>query len=137
MSANRSEDRERAFFSIFFRSTSTEITDAEVAYFREHPEEIDEFTAPVNVHKTFLWLGALFGTICVALSKVLKYASFFDFLPGVVAEFLVDIVFEIGVALIGAAVTAFILGILLNQQQESAANWRAEIWRRIDNSKSE
>ena len=38
---------------------------------------------------------------------------------------------EIGVALIGAAVTAYILGILLNQQQDNAAAWRSEIRRRI------
>ena len=47
-------------------------------------------------------------------------------------EFTIDIVFESGVALIGAAVTAYILGILLNQQQENAAKWRAEIRRKID-----
>jgi hypothetical protein len=35
------------------------------------------------------------------------------------------------VALIGAAVTAYILGILLNQQQDNAATWRSEIRRRI------
>ena len=34
-------------------------------------------------------------------------------------------------ALIGAAVTAYILGILLNQQQDNAATWRSEIRRRI------
>ena len=45
--------------------------------------------------------------------------------------FVIDIVFEVGVALIGAAVTAYILGILLDQQQENAAKWRAEIRRRL------
>jgi hypothetical protein len=35
------------------------------------------------------------------------------------------------VALIGAAVTAYLLGILLNRQQENAAAWRSEIRRRI------
>jgi hypothetical protein len=48
-----------------------------------------------------------------------------------VLEFVIDIVFEVGVALIGAAVTAYILGILLNQQQDAAAKWRLEIRRRI------
>ena len=47
-------------------------------------------------------------------------------------EFAVDIVFEVGVALIGAAVTAYLLGILLNQQQDRAAAWRSEIRRRIE-----
>ena len=62
------------------------------------------------------------GTFCVAFSKMLKYATLLDFLPGAINEFLVDIVFEIGVALIGAAVTAYILGILLNQQQRTRPN---------------
>jgi hypothetical protein len=120
-----------------FKPVAADVTDEEVRYYSEHPDEIDEFTAPVNVHKAFLWIGALLGTFCVAFSKMLKYTTFLDFLPGAVNEFLVDIVFEIGVALIGAAVTAYILGILLNQQQENAAKWRAEIWRRIGLSENE
>ena len=48
------------------------------------------------------------------------------------SEFVIDIVFEIGVALIGAAVTAYLLGILLNRQQENAAAWRTEIRRMLD-----
>jgi hypothetical protein len=48
-----------------------------------------------------------------------------------VSEFIVDIIFESGVALIGAAVTAYILELLLNQRKENAAEWRKEIWRRI------
>ena len=126
--------RERAFLHFFLKPTAAAVSDEEVDYFRENPEEIDEFTAPVNVHKAFLWIGALLGTVCVAFSKMLKYTTFLDFLPASINEFLVDIVFEVGVALIGAAVTAYILGILLNQQQENAAKWRAEIWRRIDQS---
>jgi hypothetical protein len=47
------------------------------------------------------------------------------------SEFVIDIVFEVGVALIGAAVTAYILELLLNQRKENAAEWRKEIWRRI------
>jgi len=49
-------------------------------------------------------------------------------------EFSIDVLFEMGSALIGAAVTAYILGILLNQQQEKAAHWRAEIRRKIDDT---
>ena len=41
---------------------------------------------------------------------------------------------EIG--FLGAAVTAYILGILLNKQQDNAANWRVEIRRRISDLES-
>lgn len=130
MNTDDSRQRDRMFIKLFLKSSPTEVTDEEVTYFRDHPELIDEVTAPVNVHKLFLWGGALLGTLFVGLSKVIKFAHVTFFSEGPL-EFVVDIVFEIGVALIGAAVTAYILGILLNQQQDNAAHWRAEIRRRI------
>ena len=74
--------------------------------------------------------GALLGTACVGLSKAFQFSQIAILSEGFL-EFVVDIIFEIGVALIGAAVTAYILGILLNQQQDNAATWRSEIRRRI------
>ncbi|MGA9270512.1 MAG: hypothetical protein WBV45_07820, partial [Lutimonas sp.] len=49
-------------------------------------------------------------------------------------EVLVSIVFEIGVALIGGGVTAYLLGILLNNQQKKAVQWRQQIRDRISQS---
>ena len=119
------------FLKLFLKSAPDRVTDEEVAYFRDHPDQIDEISAPVAVHKLFLWVGALLGTACVGLSKAIKFSQIALFSEGFL-EFVVDIIFEIGVALIGAAVTAYILGILLNQQQDNAAAWRSEIRRRID-----
>jgi hypothetical protein len=118
------------FLKLFLKSSPGEVSDEEIAYFRDHPDQIDEVTAPVNVHKIFLWAGALLGAVCVGLSKAIKFSQQALLSEGY-REFVIDIVFEIGVALIGAAVTAYILGILLNQQQDKAAVWRAEIRRRI------
>ena len=125
------QEHDRAFLWFIFKPIVAEVTDEEVSYFRDHPDLIDEVSASVNVHKLFLWGGALLGTLFVGLSKVIKFAQVTFFSEGLF-EFVVDIIFEIGVALIGAAVTAYILGILLNQQQENAARWRAEIRRRIE-----
>ena len=124
------KQRDQMFLKLFLKRATSEVTDEEVAYFRDHPEEIDEVTAPVAVHKLFLWAGALLGTLFVGVSKVMKFSQLAMVSEGV-REFVIDMVFETGVALIGAAVTAYILGILLNQQQDNAANWRVEIRRRI------
>ena len=105
-------------------NTSVDVTEDEVTYFREHPDEIDEFTAPVNIRKRFLWIGTLLGAGLVAISKGLKYGVLDEYLSEAASEFVVDIIFEAGVALIGAAVTAYLLEILLNTQQENAAKWR-------------
>lgn len=125
-------DRDKVFMKLFLTGSFTKVTEEEVDYFRQNPDLIDEVTAPVNVHKWFLWGGTILGIILVGLSKVLKFNPILDGLSEGMREFGIDIVFEIGVALIGAAVTAYILGILLNKQQDNAATWRAELRRRID-----
>ncbi|HBH29836.1 MAG: hypothetical protein N839_0012635 [Desulfofustis sp. PB-SRB1] len=130
---NDTKKRDQMFLKLYLKSHPGEVTDEEIDYFREHPDQIDEVTAPVNVHKLFLWWGALLGVALVALSKYLKFSIVYV-LSEALREFAVDVVFEIGVALIGAAVTAYILGILLNQQQENASLWRAEIRKKIGES---
>ena len=130
MKTDVDKQRDQIFLKLFLKTGISEVTDEEIAYFRDNPGQIDEITAPVAVHKLFLWVGALLGTLLVGVSKVIKFSQLAIVSVGV-REFVIDIVFEIGVALIGAAVTAYILGILLNQQQENAKKWRSEIRRRI------
>ena len=134
MKTNEQQERDRIFIKLFLKTSPDQVTDEELNYFREHPEQIDEITAPVTIHKLFLWGGTLLGVAFVGLSKMLKFYPILENLPEGLREFGIDIVFEIGVALIGAAVTAYILGILLDQQQENAARWRAEIRRRLNES---
>ena len=122
--------RDRVFLKLFLRTTPSELGEEELAYFREHPDQIDEVTAPVNIHKLFLWVGALLGAFCVAISKLMLHSEVL-IQHLVLREYLIDIVFESGVALIGAAVTAYILDIMLDKQQENAAHWRSEIRRRL------
>lgn len=130
METESDKQRDKIFLKLFLKKGISEVTDEEIAYFRDNPEQIDEIFAPVAVHKLFLWVGALLGTLFVGVSKVIKFSQLAIVSEGV-SEFVIDIVFEIGVALIGAAVTAYILGILLNQQQKNAKKWRSEIRRRI------
>lgn len=134
MRKNEQQERDRIFLKLFLKTAPDQVTDEELNYFREHPEQIDEITAPVNIHKLFLWAGTLLGVAFVGLSKVLKFHPVLENLSEGMREFGIDIIFEIGVALIGAAVTAYLLGILLDQQQENAARWRAEIRRRLEES---
>ena len=122
----------RKLSKLILQPVSSDVTDAEVEYFRDHPDELEEVAAPVSVHIVFLWLGTLLGLALVAFSKVLRYSGVLDSLSVGGSEFIVDMVFEIGVALVGAAVTAYLLGILLNQQQRNVSTWRAEVRRRID-----
>lgn len=54
---------ENAFRKLMFKSSPSELTEADIEYFRDNPELIDEVTAPVNIHKYFLWLGTVLGML--------------------------------------------------------------------------
>ena len=124
--------RQRLLLKRGLRSSAGEVTDEEIEYFRDHPDEIEGYAAPLSIHKYFLWSGVLLGSIFLAASKVLKFSTLLALMPDAVREFMIDIVSEVGVALIGAAVTAYLLGILLNRQQEIAAKWQIDIRQRIE-----
>lgn len=104
---NTEKNKQRAVFSGLYRKTSPDmLTEKELAFFKDYPEAIDEVTTPVNVHKFFLWLGILLGVSISAFAKWLKFSGF-TIISESVMEFSVDVLFEIGVALIGTAVTAY------------------------------
>lgn len=133
MKKNSKLDQDKLFIKLLFKSTS-EVTEDEIEYYRKYPDQIDQVTAPINIHKIFLWAGALLGVIVVAIAKFLKFSGTLDFLSEGVLEFVIDIIYETGIALIGAAATAFMLGVLLNKQQENVTKWREEIRRRVKES---
>lgn len=103
--SKESTQRDLIFLKLFLKAKAGEVSDEEARYFRDHPEQIDKLTAPVNVHLIFLWFGTLLGVGCVAASKLLKFSSALDFMSEAFGEFTIDIVFEIGVALIGASLS--------------------------------
>ncbi|MFV5639617.1 hypothetical protein [Acinetobacter oleivorans] len=133
MKKNSKLDQDKLFIKLLFKSNS-EVTEDEIEYYRKYPDQIDQVTAPLNIHKIFLWAGALLGVIVVAIAKFIKFSGTLDFLSEGVLEFVIDIIYETGIALIGAAATAFMLGVLLNKQQENATKWREEIRRRVKES---
>ncbi|PJF02329.1 hypothetical protein [Acinetobacter seifertii] len=131
MKKNSKLDQDTLFIKLLFKS-SAKVTEDEIEYYRKYPDQIDQVTAPLNIHKIFLWTGALLGIVIVAIAKFLKFSGAFDFLSAAVLEFVIDIIYESGIALIGAAITAYMLGVLLNKQQENAVKWREEIRKRIE-----
>ncbi|XZY03622.1 hypothetical protein ACT4XO_15775 [Acinetobacter baumannii] len=131
MKKNSKLDQDTLFIKLLFKS-SAKVTEDEIEYYRKYPDQIDQVTAPINIHKIFLWTGALLGIVIVEIAKFLKFSGSLDFLSEGILEFVIDIIYESGIALIGAAVTAYMLGVLLNKQQENAVKWREEIRKRIE-----
>lgn len=119
--------RRKTFWQLALGSRKLNVSEDQIAYFKEHPDEIDELSAPLNIHVIYLLVGVVLGLAAIILSKYLKYSGVLDGFSEQFAENIIDIVFETGNAFVGAGVTAVVLGILLNAQQDNAAKWREEI----------
>lgn len=124
-------ERDDIFFIKTLFKRKAEVTDAEVDYFKKNPEQIETITAPHTVHLLILFGGLILGITMVILSKFFGIWEVFSSIHPLARQTLIDITFEIGVALIGGGVTAYFLGVLLNQQQENAVKWKSEIYHRI------
>ena len=114
---------------------SVKISQEEIEYFKEHPDEIDDFASPIQLHKLFLLIGLTIGILGVAIAKALTHSGVLNALPAGIMEFITDIVFEVGVALIGASIVTFMMGIVMNSQQKKVLQWRDEIRKRIAEAK--
>ena len=66
MNIHQQHERDVTFLKLFLKAKAGQVTDEEVRYFRDHPDQIDEVSAPVKVHLIFLWAGGLLGAAFVA-----------------------------------------------------------------------
>ena len=116
--------------SYFVNSKTQKITDEDIEFYRNNPEELE-----LIVNKEVLQLSTLSYFFVVAIiisiaSKVLPY--FFEDVWGrFMNEVVFDLVFEFGVALLGGVVTAFFLEILQKKQYEQNVCYRARILAKI------
>ena len=128
--------RERIHLRLFLVD-SEEPSEEEIAYFAANPDQIDEVSEPMRLHRLFLWFAVISGFIVVGLAKGLGTVEDRAFFSGVWREYVVDIIFEAGVALIGAGVTAYFMGVLLNNQQAKTKRWRKQLRAAIARKTSE
>ena len=106
------------------------LTDAQIAYLRDHPEVMDLIGDRENLGTRHLWRILLAAVVLVALSKVIavRLDSAFD---QVVADVIVDLVFEMGAALIGSVATVIFIEHRQRKQFIENIHFRAAVQRRI------
>ena len=101
-----------------------------IDFYRQHPDQIDEIEKEGKVHRLVLPVGFIVGLILVFASKLVRFwnlfgdALFFN-------EVVVDLAFELGVAIWGGVVTAAFLEVIENRERKANQRYRAEIVRRI------
>lgn len=114
----------------FTTASIASIDDETVNYYREHPDEIDAIEKEGRGHRLVLPIGFTAGLILVFASKLIRYwnlfgdALFFN-------EVIVDLAFELGVAIWGGVVTTAFLEIIEKRERKANQRFREEIVRRI------
>ena len=106
------------------------IDEATVDFYRQNPDQIDEIEKEGRVHRLVLPVGFVAGLILVFTSKLIRFwnlfgdALFFN-------EVIVDLAFELGVAIWGGVVTTAFLEVIENRERKANQRYRAEILHRI------
>jgi hypothetical protein len=98
------------------RKVELEITDAEVEFFKKHPHELEILTDTGVIKRVYLVIAFAIGFILVCLSIILQSNRIYD-LDGLFNGLFVNLLFECGVALWGAAITVYLLEIVMERQE--------------------
>ena len=102
-----------------------ELSEEDLQYYREHPEEIHELLSRETVRRQMATWIALLAVVLVTASKLMAY-GFKDTFGSFVVEVVVDLVFEMGAALMGAVATLiFIEMAQAEQYKENKRLYRA------------
>ena len=106
------------------------LTDAQIAYLRDHPEILNLIGDRESLGTRHLWRILIAALALVALSKVIavRFDNAFD---QVIADTLVDLVFEMGAALIGSVATVIFIEHRQKKQYIENVKYGEAVQRRI------
>ncbi len=109
-----------------------EVTDEVVQYYQQNPDELDLIIDKEHFDNKFLSYFFLLGLSITIGSRVLSY-----FFEGVWGEFInnvvLDVSSELGIAIFGGAVTAYLLGSLQKKQYQQNVAFMNAIKARLEN----
>jgi len=94
------------------------LSEDELDYYRRNPDEIHELLNRETVRRKMIGWIVLVAVLLVTVSKIVPY--FFEDIPGgsFVSDVVVDLVFEMGAALMGAVATLLFIEVTQARQYE-------------------
>lgn len=106
------------------------LTDAQIAYLRDHPEIMSLIGDRESLGTRHLWRILVAAVVLVGLSKLLA-AQFDNVFDQMVSDIVVDLVFEMGAALIGSVATVIFIEQREKKQFIENLEFRDAVQRRI------
>ncbi|PIE80526.1 MAG: hypothetical protein CSA15_01935 [Candidatus Delongbacteria bacterium] len=122
--------QKKSFLDRFFFE-NLEVTDEIVAYYRKNPKELDLIIDKEDYNIKFLGYFFIVGLAITVGSRVLKY-FFSDVWGEFVNDIILDVFSELGIAIFGGAIVAFLLEYLQKKQYEQNVHYRNEIKMRLE-----
>ncbi len=113
-----------------------EITDEVIEFYQKNPDELDLIIDQEHFDNKFLSYFFILGLMITIGSRVLAY--FFEDIWGkFMNDVVLDVSSELGIAIFGGAVTAYLLGNLQKKQYKENVAYRNAIKARLESSEME
>lgn len=107
-----------------------EITDEIVEHYRKNPDDLDLIIDKEYFHRKFIWFFFIIGLVITISSRILKFL-FHDTWAEFINDIILDVFSELGIAIFGGAIVAFILEKLKQKQYQDNVKFRSEIIEKI------
>ncbi len=107
------------------------VTDEIVEYYRKNPDDLDLLIDKEDFNVKFITYIFFLGLIITVGSRILAF-MFADVWGEFINSVVLDVSSEVGIAIFGGAVTAYLLEYLQKKQYEENIAYRNEIKRRIE-----
>lgn len=107
-----------------------EVTEEVVDFYEAHPEELDIIINKEYFYVNFLSLFFFLGLGITILSRVIGH-FFGDFLGDFVNSVVLDVFSELGIAIFGGAVVAYLIEFLNKRQYQQNLRFRKEVKKKI------
>ena len=103
-----------------------EITEETIDYFEQHPDELDLIISKEHFHAAYLGLFFILGLVITVASRLVAF-----FLEGqvsaLVSDVVLDVLSELGIAIFGGAVVAYLIEYLNKKQYQQNIKFRREV----------
>ena len=117
-------------------TSSPNISNEEIAFYRKHPELIEAVGDKATIHRLILLVVFVAGFLLVVVSKSVKYGFAGSAMPWLI-ELIVDLVFELGIALWGGVATTVLLQDLIKRQYREGKRYQQAIIRKLATQEDE
>ncbi|WKN43067.1 hypothetical protein [Tunicatimonas pelagia] len=114
----------------------TNVTPEVLEHYRKHPEDLDLIINKEYFHSVFLGICFGLGIIITFGARIIQY-YYGNVLGGFINTIILDMISELGIAIFGGAIVAYMIEFLKKQQYQKNLKFRNYIKRALVESQNE